>query len=166
MCSRLASRMLFALSVLALATPLPALAQTDQLSGRIRSEDGRPVEGALAELHPVSDSTLTAYTLANDLGFFAFRDLEPGPYILRVARIGFREYREEVAVEGGATEVEVVMASQAIVAAGITVEAERSRAQTRFEESAGITVQEIGAADLKSRPEASRPRTVAGSPRG
>ena len=36
--------------------------------------------------------------------------------------------------------------------AGITVEAERSRARTRFEESAGITVQEIEAAALKSLP--------------
>ncbi len=152
MCSRFASRMLILLSLLAVTAPLPAFGQTDQLSGRIRSDDGRPVEGALAELHPVPDSTLTAYTLANDLGFFAFRDLEPGRYMLRVARIGFREHREEVSVEGGATEVEVVMTSQAILSEGITVEAERSRAQTRFEESAGITVQEIGAADLKSLP--------------
>ena len=35
-----------------------------------------PVEGALAELHPVSDSTLTVYTLASELGFYSFRDLE------------------------------------------------------------------------------------------
>ena len=151
-CRRFGPRMLVLLLLLAPTAPLPASAQTDQLGGRIRSEDGRPVEGALAELHPVSDSTLTAYTLADDLGFFAFRDLEPGAYILRVARIGFREYREEVGVGGGATEVEIVMAPQPIVAAGITVEAERSRAQTRFEESAGITVQEIGAAALKSLP--------------
>ena len=34
----------------------------------------------------------------------------------------------------------------------MTVEAERSRAKTRFEESAGITVQEIEAGDLKSIP--------------
>ena len=150
--ARFATGMPILLSLLAFTAPLPALAQTDQLSGRIRSDDGRPVEGALAELHPVSDSTLTAYTLANDLGFFAFRDLEPDTYVLRVTRIGFQEFQEQVSVEGGLTEVEVVMTTQAIVFAGITVEAERSRAKTRFEESAGITVQEIEAAALKSLP--------------
>ena len=72
--------------------------------------------------------------------------------MLTVTRIGFREYREQVSVEAGATEVEVVMTTEAIVVAGITVEAERSRAKTRFEESAGITVQEIEAAALKSLP--------------
>ena len=92
------------------------------------------------------------YTLANELGFFSFRDVDPGAFVLTVTRIGFREHREQVSVEAGATEVEVVMTTEAIVVAGITVEAERSRAKTRFEESAGITVQEIEAAALKSLP--------------
>ena len=152
MCSRFATKMLILLSLLFVAVPPSASAQTNQLSGRIRSDDGRPVEGALAEVHPVADSTLAAYTLANELGFFAFRDLEPDTYLLRVTRIGFQEYREQVSFEGGATEVEVVMTTEAIAIAGITVEAERSRAKTRFEESAGITVQEIEAAALKSLP--------------
>ncbi len=145
-------RMPIPLALLAFAVPLPANAQTEQLSGRIRSEDGRPVEGALAELRAEADSTLAAYTLANDLGFFSFRDLDPGAYVLRVTRIGFREFREPVRVGGDATEIEVVMAPQAILLAGVTAEAERSRAKTRFEESAGITVQEIEAAALKSLP--------------
>ena len=62
------------------------------------------------------------YTLANELGFFSFRDLEPGTYVLTVTRIGFREHREQVSVEAGATDVEVVMTTEAIVVAGITVE--------------------------------------------
>ena len=152
MCARFATGTAILLSLLALTAPLPAAAQTSQLSGRIRSDDGRPVEGALAEVNPVSDSTRVEYTLADELGFFALRDLEPGAYVLRVTRIGFQEYREQVSVEADVTEVEVVMAAQAILVGGITVEAERSRAKTRFEESAGITVQEIAAADLKSIP--------------
>ena len=150
--ARFAAGMPILLSLLAFTAPLPAFAQTNQLSGRIRSEDGRPVEGALAQVNPVSDSTLVEYTLSDELGFFAFRDLEPGAHVLRVTRIGFEEYREQVCVEAEGTEVEVAMTSQAIEIAGITVEAERSRAKTRFEESAGITVQEIEAAALKSLP--------------
>ena len=81
------------IALLSLTAPPPASAQTNQLSGRVRSDDGRPVEGALAELHPVSDSTLTVYTLASELGFYSFRDLELGTYVLTVTRIGFREHR-------------------------------------------------------------------------
>ncbi len=152
MCSRFAAGTQILLSLVVLVAPLPAFAQTNQLSGRIRSEDGRPVEGALAQVNPVSDSTRVEYTLSDELGFFAFRNLEPGAHVLRVTRIGFEEYREQVTVEAEGTEVEVAMTSQAIEIAGITVEAERSRAKTRFEESAGITVQEIEAAALKSLP--------------
>ena len=152
MCSRFAAGTQILLSLVVLVAPQPAFAQTNQLSGRIRSEDGRPVEGALAQVNPVSDSTRVEYTLSDELGFFAFRDLEPGAHVLRVTRIGFEEYREQVSVEAEGTEVEVAMTSQAIEIAGITVEAERSRAKTRFEESAGITVQEIEAAALKSLP--------------
>ena len=144
--------MLVLLSLFFLAIPSSASAQAGQLGGRVRSEDGRPVEGALAELHPASDSTRVAYTLADDLGFFVFRDLEPGAYLLTVTRIGFREHREQVRVEPGPTAIEVRMNTEAIVVGGVTVEAERSRARTRFEESAGITVQEIEAAALKSLP--------------
>ena len=152
MCSRFAAGTQILLSLVVLVAPPPAFAQTNQLSGRIRSEDGRPVEGALAQVNPVSDSTRVEYTLSDELGFFAFRNLEPGAHVLRVTRIGFEEYREQVTVEAEGTEVEVAMTSQAIEIAGITVEAERSRAKTRFEESAGITVQEIEAAALKSLP--------------
>ena len=152
MSPRFATGMLVLLGLLSLGAPSSASAQTGQLGGRVRSDDGRPVEGALAELHPVADSTLAVYTLANELGFFSFRDVDPGAYVLTVTRIGFREHREQVSVEPGATAVEVTMATEAILVGGVTVEAERSRARTRFEESAGITVQEIEAAALKSLP--------------
>jgi len=132
--------------------PSVAAAQATQLSGRAWADDGSPIEGAVAELHPVADSTLAVYTLTNELGFFSFRDLQPGTYALTVTRIGFEEHREEVSVTAGTTEVEVIMAGEAVVLEGVTVEAERSRAKTRFEESAGITVQEIEASDLKSIP--------------
>ena len=153
-CPRFAARVLFLLSLFSL-TALPSVsasAQTNQLTGRVRSSDGLPIEGAVAELHPAADSTLAVYTLSNDLGFFAFRDLEPGAYVLSVTRIGLTEYREQVSVEAGPMSIEVVLNPQAFELEGLTIEAERSRAKTRFEESAGITVQEIEAGDLKSIP--------------
>jgi len=144
---------LFTLSVLAaLHFPSAATAQTNVLSGRVWTDDGLPIAGALAALHPVSDSTREVYTLTTDLGFFTFRDLEPGAYMLAVTLIGLADFQEQVSVDGAATEIEVVMARQPIILEGVTLEADRSRARTRFEEEAGITVQEIGAAALKSIP--------------
>ncbi|MYG81844.1 MAG: carboxypeptidase regulatory-like domain-containing protein, partial [Gemmatimonadetes bacterium] len=138
------------LLILLLSTPA-AEAQT-QLTGRVRGDDGRPIASALAEVHPASDSTQVEYTLTSELGFFAFRDLAPGAYVLTVTRLGFRDYREQIDVETGAALFEVTMERRPIALQGVTVEAERSRARTRFEESAGITVQEIGSAALKSIP--------------
>ena len=149
---RFAARVLFLLALFHFAGPPLASAQTSELTGRVRSSDGRPTEGALAELHPASDSTLVVYTLSNELGYFAFRDLAPGDYVLGVTLLGFAEYREPVVVGAGSTSVEVVLNPQALELAGVTVEAQRSRAKTRFEESAGITVQEIEGGDLKSIP--------------
>ena len=139
-------------TLLLLSVPSAASAQANQLSGRVRTDDGLPIAGALAALHPASDSTLAVYTLSNELGYFSFRDLEPGSYVLTVTRIGMREHQEQVSLNAAATEVEVTMESQPVALEGVTVEAERSRAKTRFEESAGITVQEIDASDLKSIP--------------
>ena len=147
-----AARATLGAALVLLCMPPAAEAQANQLSGRVWSDDGSPIEGAVAELHPVADSTLAVYTLTNELGFFSFRDLQPGTYALTVTRIGFEEHREQVSVTAGTTEVEVIMPGEAVVLEGVTVEAERSRAKTRFEESAGITVQEIDAGDLKSIP--------------
>ncbi len=149
---RCATRVFFALSLFFFTALSAASAQTSRLTGRVRSSDSRAVEGALAELYPASDSTLAVYTLSNQLGYFAFRDLGPGTYVLGVTLLGFAEYREQVSIEAGPTSVEVVIHPQALELEGLTVEAVRSRARTRFEESAGITVQEIDAGDLKSIP--------------
>ena len=139
-------------TLILLGVPSAAAAQTSQLSGRVRTDDGLPIADALAALHPTSDSTLVVYTLSNDLGYFTFRDLEPGSYMLTLTQLGMVEHQEQVSVGVAATEVEVTMETQPVALEGVTVEAERSRAKTRFEESAGITVQEIEASDLKSIP--------------
>ncbi len=141
-----------ALLLIPLLSAAPAAEAQTHLTGRVRGDDGRPIASALAEIHPSSDSTRAEYTLTSELGFFAFRDLTPGAYVLSVTRIGFRDYREQVDVEAGAALFEVTLERRPVALRGVTVEAERSRARTRFEESAGITVQEIGSAALKSIP--------------
>ncbi len=144
---------LFPFLLLSLILPAAAAAQTGVLGGRVRSQDGRPIEGALARLFEAADSAREEFTLTDALGFFAFRNVAPGTHVLTLSFFGFQDYREELSVAAGAVQrVEITLATAPVEVEGLTVEADRSRARTRFEEEAGITVQEIGSAALKSIP--------------
>ena len=136
-----------------LCTVTGSAAQEGVLSGRAWSEDGVPIEGATALVFPVPDSADVRLAETDPLGFFAFRDVPRGSYVLTLTRLGYGEYRERVEVGAeGAVGIVAVMAREAIELEGVVVEAERSRARTRFEESAGITIQDIGREALKSIP--------------
>ena len=141
------------MALLALSVPTGAAAQDDVISGRVWSEDGLLVVGAYARLFPVADSTLARVTDTDRLGFFFFRDVAPGDYVLTMTRIGYARHREQVRVAAGvATEVEVTLENQAIELEGVEVEAERSRARVRFEEAAGVTVHDISREAMKAIP--------------
>ena len=144
---------LFAVAVLSLSLPVQATAQNDVIRGRVWSEDGLLVVGVTARIFPVADSTRWRITDTDRLGFFAFRDVAPGDYVLTLTRIGYAQHRERVQVTSGATtELEITVASQAIALRGLEVEADRSRVRARFEESAGATAQDIGRAAMKAIP--------------
>lgn len=128
-------------------------AQEAVLAGRAWSDEGVPIESATARIFPAADSTRGRFTETDQFGFFAFRDVVPGSYVLSVFQIGYAEYRDLVEVGAGeAAEIEVVLVSRILELEGLVVEAQRSRARTRFEQSAGITVQDIGREALKSIP--------------
>ena len=136
-----------------LCTASTAAAQTNTVSGRVWTDDGRPIEGVLARISPAADSTREVFTLTDQLGFFSFRNLESGSFQLTLSRIGYAEYRERLSVDGDAApELAIILATEAVTLEGVSVEADRSRARTRFEESAGVTVQVIGRKELKAIP--------------
>ena len=142
-----------AVALLALCVPSVAAAQDNVVSGRVWSEDGLLVVSATARLFPVADSTRWRVTDTDRLGFFFFRDVAPGDYVLTLTRIGYAWHREQVRVAAGVrTEVEVTLENQAIELEGVEVEAERSRARVRFEEAAGVTVQDISREAMKAIP--------------
>lgn len=157
--------------MLALLVPLlpdSAAAQEAELTGRVWSVDGTPIEGASVRLYaagdslriPAADSAEVVGQSAvlraagtDRLGFFSLGSVGAGEYILAVSRLGFAEQQQRVGVAAGERrEVQVNLASQAIEIGGVTVEAERSRARARFEEAAGQTVQELEGAALKAIP--------------
>ncbi len=143
---------LLAVGVLTIVPP-GAVAQDNSFRGRVWSDDGIPVEGAAVRLFPVSDTAQVNITGTDRLGFFTFPSIATGAYILSIARIGYVPYREQIRVPVGArTATEVTLLSQAVELEGFLVEAQRSRARARFEESAGMTVQELDRKALRAVP--------------
>ena len=137
-------------------TASTAAPQAVEVAGRVWSQDGTPVEGAVVRLLPAaadSTSPLLRITATDGLGYFSFADVSPGDYGLSVTRIGFAPYETTVQASGpGRVEVEPVLSPQAIELEGVVVEAERSRARARFEETAGATVQEMERGVVKAIP--------------
>ncbi len=128
-------------------------AQEGQIAGRVWSEDGIAVEGAVVRVFPEADSADARIDETDRLGYFSFRDLSPGIHVVAVSRIGFAEHREHVQVGGRPDlETEIVLVYQAIELPQLETSASRSRSRVRFEEIAGTTVHDISAVALKSIP--------------
>lgn len=133
--------------------PSSASAQQGSLAGRVRAEDGVPVADATVRLRSAADTTVQQLTGTDRLGFFVFRDVAPGNYSLTVARIGFGPRTQEVAVSAGAeAQLDVVLPVEPVELTGLVVETRRSRRREWFEESAGVTVEELNRAEIKSIP--------------
>ncbi len=139
--------------LLTLALPLATAAQNGSVSGRVWSADGLLLGAASVRLVAAADSTRQRLAATDRLGFFSFGDVAPGAYLLTATRIGYAPHEERVEIGAGvAIELDIALEARPITLEGIAVEAERSRARARFEESAGATVQEIGRVEMKSLP--------------
>jgi len=142
-----------ALLAFSLALPVTAAAQNTAISGRIWSDDGLLLDAAGVRLVAASDTTRQRVTETDRTGYFAFRDVAPGTWVLVVTRLGYARHEQTVEVAAGEPlELDITLEAQAIVLEGIEVDAERSRARVRFEESAGTTVQDINRVAMKSLP--------------
>ena len=123
------------------------------LRGRVRSEVAVPIEDATVRLTPEADTTQQQITGTDRLGYFAFHDLPAGDYAISVARIGYGLHEEAIAVApGDDLQVAIRLTEEAVELEGVQVEGERSRHRTRFERSAGATVQELSRSELKVIP--------------
>ena len=131
-----------------------ASAQESALRGRVWSDDGAPVLAAVVAVAPTADTTAVRYAETDDLGFFTLPGLSPGPHRVRISSLGHRTYEAVVAVQSavGATELEVTLELHAVELAGFSVEGERSRTRARFEESAGLTIQDLDREAVKAIP--------------
>jgi TonB-linked SusC/RagA family outer membrane protein len=85
--------------LLALAVPAVAAGQTGAITGKVTDQAG----GAALEAARVVLSGTTHIETTNREGVYAFRDLAPGTYQLRVLRVGYRPVVDTVSVADGAT---------------------------------------------------------------
>lgn len=115
--------------------------------------EGSPVSGALVRLFPMGSDRPVRAAESDDLGHFHLEHLEPGQYRVEVERLGFEVAVREVEVPSGARIVaDFTLITAAVELEGISIEAERSRERARFEEAAGVTVQELAGREIKSIP--------------
>ena len=131
------------------------------LSGRVRSEVEVPVASATARLRLAADSTVESVTGTDALGFFAFRDLMAGRYRLTIGRIGYALHDQEIDLAPDTElQLDISLAEEAIELDAVVVDARRSRQRARFEESAGLTVQELDGQELMNLPGLAEPDPV------
>ena len=131
------------------------------LSGRVRSEVEVPVASATARLRLLADSTVETVTGTDALGFFAFRDLMAGRYRLTIGRIGYALHDQEIDLAPDTElQLDISLAEEAIELDAVVVDARRSRQRARFEESAGLTVQELDGQELMNLPGLAEPDPV------
>lgn len=133
--------------------PLPMAAQeSGEFRGVVREVGGPPVASASVILYRPGEAAAYRGGLTDRLGAFRLAGLAPGRYDLRVERIGFETLTRSVELGAGRTELQLEMEPSAVRVAGVRVDAERSRERARFEESAGVTVREMSAAEMRLIP--------------
>ena len=138
---------------LSLALPIPALAQTGSLQGRVRDEQGGTVEGAGVVARASSGGEVLGSTASDALGYFRFDGLPVGPGVAAVRRLGFAERTVEFVVqEDEIATVAIELVVQALEVAGVTADAARSVAGAAFVREPGLTVRAIEASGLRTLP--------------
>ncbi|NNK63258.1 MAG: TonB-dependent receptor [Gemmatimonadetes bacterium] len=133
------------------ATPAAILAQepTVVLDGRVVDADG-PVFAADVTLE--ASGAVAIRTASAQDGRFRV-EVPAGLYTLRVERIGYATATRLLTLRGpDPVPVVVTLQPAAILLEGVGVEAARSRERLRFEETAGASVRELSADDLRRVP--------------
>ena len=123
-----------------------------QLEGVVRERGGQVIVSASVALYRIGTEVPFRGTLTDAQGAYTIASLPLGPYEVRVTRIGYLPSVRTLEVEAGTRRLDVLLDPSAVEVQGVSVEAERSRERQRFQESAGVTVQELSGAQLRRIP--------------
>ena len=137
----------------------PLAAQDGTVQGRVRDEEGTAVFRATVALLRGGAPVVVSDT--DRLGAFRIVEVTPGPYTVRVQGFGYTEYSEEIVIAPNETvELDLRLQRDALRIAGISVEAERSRARARFEQVGGATVRSLDLDEIRLVPGLAEPDPV------
>ena len=143
-----------------LSTPLePLVAQDGTVQGRVRDEEGVAVFRATVTLLRSGAAVLGSDT--DRLGSFRILGVAPGPYTVLVQGLGYTEYSEDLVIGPTETvELDVLLQRSALQIAGISVEAERTRARARFEQVGAATIRSLDLDVVRTVPGLAEPDPV------
>lgn len=139
--------------------PSPVDAQQSNVQGRVRDEDGSGVFGARVAISSGEGGSFATDT--DRLGSYRVSGVPAGRYELTVTALGYATHRQPVEVVATRDQnIEIVVERAALELEGISVEAERSRERTRFEEVPGATVREVNLEEIRFIPSVGEPDPV------
>ncbi len=108
--------------------------QTAELSGTVMSEYGVPVSGAHIYLTPEK------WGIADDLGQFSIKGIEPGNYTIKVSSIGFEGYRSGITISSAdVLNIEITLNTEIYEDKPVVVTASRTKKELE-EVSVPVTV--------------------------
>lgn len=79
-------RKLFTLFV---AITLAAFSNAQTISGVVKDEAGKPVNGATVNLHKAKDSSIAKIAISNKEGAYSFTIANAGKYFIKITGVGF-----------------------------------------------------------------------------
>jgi hypothetical protein len=139
--------------------PLPLLGQG--VEGRVRDAAGIPLRSVSVVVLEADRERVLRSALTDDAGYFRIQPLPPGPLRLRFLRIGSETLEVETVIPAeDRVRVEVVLRAEAVILSGIQVGGDQSRTRLRFETETGITVRELGIAEIRTLPGLAEPDPI------
>ena len=140
-------------SILLLFMPNQGAGQAQaQLEGVVRERGGEVIVSASVALYQIGSEVPFRGTLTDAQGAYTLSSLPAGSYEIRVTRLGYLPSVRTLELTPGTRRLDVLLDPSAVEVQGVSVEAERSRERQRFQESAGVTVQELSGAQLRRIP--------------
>lgn len=133
--------------------PAAGASQTAEIRGRLQDEEGAAIGSGVVEVLRRDADQPLRFAETGTVGAFTVAGLPPGTYRVRALAFGYAEASRTLTLEASeVVRLDLTLVREAVAVEGVRVEAQRSRDRARFEETAGLTVVELDAGELKLIP--------------
>jgi hypothetical protein len=119
------------------------------VSGTIYNSKGIVISSCLVKIYRAADSVRHDETVSNDLGYFQFKNVNSGPYIISFNKLGYKKYTQNIYIENKA----ILLNSITLVEGEMELGAVEIKAQIPTVKQKGDTT-EYHAGAFKTNPDA------------